>query len=160
MVIFNLSFLVKYITRFTEECFVTLIAVVFIIDGIKKTIALKDTKPPILVNASLVNSSMEQDVVVVNKTFQVDSNASDTSLESQLEKATMKANFFFSCLLFVFTFCVCVGLKSFRNKPFLTAKVDIYTKFMYICVSPENIIIKSSELIIKYIFQFFNIIYR
>ena len=37
----NLSFLVKYITRFTEDCFATLVAIIFIIDAIKSTIALR-----------------------------------------------------------------------------------------------------------------------
>lgn len=38
--VFNLSFLVKYITRFTEDCFAAIVAVMFIMDAIKSTFGI------------------------------------------------------------------------------------------------------------------------
>lgn len=110
LVAFNLSFLVKYITRFTEDCFATLVAIIFIIDAIKSTIGLRKLDDDYMPNKT-ANMTM--------KPIAVDPN----SLEYQLKKATQDANFFFSCLLFLITFAVCMGLKSFRNKPYLPTKV-------------------------------------
>jgi hypothetical protein len=36
LLVFNLSFLVKYITRFTEDCFASLVAAIFIYDAIRE----------------------------------------------------------------------------------------------------------------------------
>ncbi|KAL4222173.1 Sodium bicarbonate cotransporter 3 [Mactra antiquata] len=45
IVVFNLSALVKYITRFTEESFATLIAVIFIVEAFKKLFQIEDDYP-------------------------------------------------------------------------------------------------------------------
>lgn len=45
IVIFNLSALVKYITRFTEESFATLIAVIFIVEAFKKLFEIETDYP-------------------------------------------------------------------------------------------------------------------
>ena len=45
IVIFNLSALVKYITRFTEESFATLIAVIFIVEAFKKLFSIQTDYP-------------------------------------------------------------------------------------------------------------------
>ncbi|XP_061185498.1 electrogenic sodium bicarbonate cotransporter 1-like [Saccostrea echinata] len=45
IVTFNLSALVKYITRFTEESFATLIAVIFIVEAFKKVIEIGSEYP-------------------------------------------------------------------------------------------------------------------
>lgn len=45
IVIFNLSACVKYITRFTEDSFATLIAVIFIVEAFKKLFAIADDYP-------------------------------------------------------------------------------------------------------------------
>nr|BAU71495.1 putative sodium-driven chloride bicarbonate exchanger [Phreagena okutanii] len=50
IVIFNLSALVKYITRFTEESFATLIAVIFIVEAFKKLYEI-ETDYPINLNS-------------------------------------------------------------------------------------------------------------
>lgn len=109
MVAFNLSFLVKYITRFTEDCFATLVAIIFIIDAIKSTFGLRKA-PNNIANGTKPMANMT-------------TNTND--LEGQLTHAVQEANFFFSCLLFLITFAVCMGLKSFRNKPYLPTKVNI-----------------------------------
>ncbi|XP_045168202.1 electrogenic sodium bicarbonate cotransporter 1-like isoform X6 [Mercenaria mercenaria] len=45
IVIFNLSALVKYITRFTEESFATLIAIIFIVEAFKKLFEIETDYP-------------------------------------------------------------------------------------------------------------------
>ncbi|KAL8603683.1 hypothetical protein ACOMHN_017180 [Nucella lapillus] len=45
MVVFNLSALVRYITRFTEESFACLIALIFIYESFKKLAEIADEKP-------------------------------------------------------------------------------------------------------------------
>lgn len=40
VVAFDLSALVRYITRFTEESFASLIAVIFIVEAFKKTLGM------------------------------------------------------------------------------------------------------------------------
>lgn len=50
--------------------------------------------------------------------------------ETPLEKANRESTFFFSVLLFLMTFAVCMALKSFRNKPFLPSKVGFIFKHL------------------------------
>lgn len=117
LVVFNLSFLVKYITRFTEDCFATLVAIIFIIDAIKSTLSLR--KPDEIEILTLANSFS-------NTTFTSMNNVSSSfydSFDYKLYLANKDSDFFFSCLLFILTFAVCMGLKSFRNKPYLPTKV-------------------------------------
>jgi hypothetical protein len=45
MVAFDLSALVRYITRFTEESFAMLIAIIFIYEAFKKLFEINDHKP-------------------------------------------------------------------------------------------------------------------
>ena len=45
IVITDGSFCVKYITRYTEESFATLISMIFIVDGMKKLLAVKQQSP-------------------------------------------------------------------------------------------------------------------
>ena len=97
-VFFNLSFLVKFITRFTEECFASLVAIVFIIDAFKMTHKLKAAEV-------------------------MHSNLTSTYWDPIKEKANKEAVFYFSLILFVMTLVICVVLKSFRNKTFLPTKV-------------------------------------
>lgn len=47
IVIFNLSSLVKYITRFTEDSFATLIAVIFIVEAFKKLFEINTIHSPV-----------------------------------------------------------------------------------------------------------------
>jgi hypothetical protein len=117
LVMFNLSFLVKFITRFTEDCFATLVAIIFIMDAFKSTIALRN--PP-SDRTAVVNSSSN-----VTSTQQA-----PPSLETQLKEAERNVSFYFSVLLFFFTFIVCMSLKGFRNKPFMPSKIrEIFSDF-------------------------------
>ena len=45
IVAFDGSFAVKYITRYTEESFATLISSIFIVDGFKKVMGIEDRYP-------------------------------------------------------------------------------------------------------------------
>ena len=51
------------------------------------------------------------------------------NLQYELAKANQEASFFFSFLMFVFTFFVCMSLQGFRNKPFLPSKVGFFYSF-------------------------------
>lgn len=129
LVAFNLSFLVKYITRFTEDCFATLVAIIFIIDALKSTMGLRKMEngdsaaKTAIISASLSNVSTP--IPSLNASMMKSPPLDPNSLEYQLKKATTDANFFFSCLLFLVTFAICMSLKSFRNKPYLPTKVSI-----------------------------------
>lgn len=111
LVAFNLSFLVKYITPFTEDCFATLVAIIFIIDALKSTYNLRHGK--------------KLPVLISNDT---DEDYNQTTPMSQLEmdylKSKTNAEFYFSVVLFVLTFSVCMTLKAFRNKPYLPSNVN------------------------------------
>jgi anion exchange protein len=139
IVMFNLSFLVKYITRFTEDCFATLVAIIFIIDAIKSTLNLRHKKvaAKLLTGAALFSSSS-------NDSFFADDDESNytmssttpalaharSDLELSYEKASNDAVFFFSVLLFLLTFFVCMTLKAFRDKPFLPSKIrSVFSDF-------------------------------
>jgi anion exchange protein len=112
LVMFNLSFLVKFITRFTEDAFATLVAIIFIIDAIKSTMKLSASDYK--VTPSLANNSFEE----------IDFNFLNDTLISQEQKASdQQAVFFFSIILFIITFITCMGLKSFRNEPYLPSKI-------------------------------------
>lgn len=114
MVVFNLSFLVKYITRFTEDCFSAMVAIVFIIDAIRSLYNLKTIE---MSKANSTNTTM-------NGTSPYPLDKNPIFLNAQNE-----SKFYFSCILFVFTFLMCVGLKNFQNKPYLPSKVN----HSYIC---------------------------
>ena len=108
LVLFNLSFLVKYITRFTEDSFATLVAVIFIIDAVKSTIGLRHSDVVAKKNnATLFNQTSKRD-----------------GFNFDLKDANQETYFYFSVLLFLLTFFVSSTLKGFRNKPYLPSKVN------------------------------------
>ena len=145
-VTFILSFLVKYITRFTEDCFASLIASIFIYDAIREILNLRKVFPinyqpnvPLDYSCSCVFFS--------NRTFS-NSNQSElikylsaaTNLNKSTQELCMNVNgfvngtgcstpvyhpdiFFFSLLLFLFTFFICMGLQEFRTSAFFPTKV-------------------------------------
>lgn len=125
LVAFNLSFLVKYITRFTEDCFATLVAIIFIIDAIKSTFGLRKLPDePKSASSAVLNGSSSKSLFGSNlTTLAAKTTLNPNSVEYQLKQATQEANFFFSCLLFLITFAICMKLKAFRTKPYLPTKV-------------------------------------
>jgi hypothetical protein len=128
LVAFNLSFMVKYITRFTEDCFATLVAIIFIIDAIKSTLNLRKMQLPAAPSNVFLNYTedlLEDDhnhsLAYTQASYTV---LDENSLEYMYKKSNQQAVFYFSFLLFIMTFFICMTLKSFRNQPFLPSKVN------------------------------------
>lgn len=153
LVVFNLSYLVKYITRFTEDCFATLVAIVFIIDAIRNMMKISHTnehtsnKSHVQLfddhHANVNNDSLTFETssrltsipssylttslsVVETTTTAIITSTFKTSTNDMLFKEHQKSVFYLSILLFLGTFFICVFLKEFRKKPYLPNKVNIH----------------------------------
>ncbi len=146
-VVFNLSFLVKYITRFTEDCFASLVALIFIMDAIREILKLRkkyriNYQPGILLdytclcifNGNGSNVTMSNDTSIINSLFnQTTLNKTSQIVCEQAGGVVVGSGcstpvyhsdiFFFSLLLFLFTFCICMGLQEFRRSQFFPTKV-------------------------------------
>lgn len=122
-VVFNLSCLVKYITRFTEECFASLVATMFIMDAFKSLTGISKKYP---VDYSYgKNESIDR---VARSADELSSNESNFTEPKNLKTIEQLNSYypdvyFFSIILFIFTFLICISLKNIRNKPFLPTKV-------------------------------------
>ncbi|CAF1042986.1 unnamed protein product [Adineta steineri] len=146
-VTFNLSFLVKFITRFTEDCFASLVALIFIYDAIREILALR-TKYPINYQRNAIldyTCSCIFNTTLHKKTWMNTTNLNGyllnaTHLNQTSQLACTKAGgsvigsgcstpvyhadiFFFSLLLFIFTFLICMALQEFRHSQFFPTKV-------------------------------------
>lgn len=147
-VIFNLSFLVKYITRFTEDCFASLVASIFIYDAIREILKIRklypvNYRPNILLDYSCSclftdigeNETNINDTVVVDYLF----HGSNLNLTSQIACARAGGFvigsgcstpvyhadiFFYSVLLFLLTFLICMSLQEFRRSSFFPSRVS------------------------------------
>ncbi|CAF4570375.1 unnamed protein product [Rotaria sp. Silwood1] len=146
-VMFNLSFLVKYITRFTEDCFASLVALIFIYDAIREVFKIRklypvNYRPNVLLDysCSCLFTDIGYNETAINDTNIVDYLFHGTNLNKTSQIACMKAGgsvfgsgcltqvyhadiFFFSVLLFVFTFFICMALQEFRTSAFLPTKI-------------------------------------
>ena len=122
-VFFNLSFLVKFITRFTEDCFASLVAILFIIDAFKSIFKINSKYPAQIYgdgpkNISFCNctnsSVLLKDIV----------HAEDCTDLGAVWKCITKTTefvpdvFFFSILIFILTFLICMVLKAFRDSTY------------------------------------------
>ncbi len=113
LVMFNLSFLAKFITRFSEECFAGLVSIVFILDALKMTGRLhKAPKQP-----------FGQEVLTANNFSFLKTNIS-TSVAC-IGDDMIDSVFHFSILLFIMTLMMCMLLSKIRTKRYLTTKVRI-----------------------------------
>jgi len=146
-VTFNLSFLVKYITRFTEDCFASLVALIFIYDAIREILKIRKNypvnyRPNALLDysCSCIFTDIGMNETTLNDTTIVDYLFHGDNLNRTSQLACTKAGgfvdgsgcltpvyhadiFFFSVLLFIFTFFICMGLQEFRNTDFFSAKI-------------------------------------
>lgn len=146
-VTFNLSFLVKFITRFTEDCFASLVALIFIYDAIREILGLRLKYP---VNYGSNNTLDYSCSCLFNRSFNQalldDTNTVNTLINGQTLNKTLQTLcttyggsiigtgcntpvyqpdiFFFSVLLFIFTFFICMGLQEFRHSAFFPTKVN------------------------------------
>uniref|UniRef100_A0A1I8JM14 HCO3_cotransp domain-containing protein n=1 Tax=Macrostomum lignano TaxID=282301 RepID=A0A1I8JM14_9PLAT len=142
-VAFDLSALVKYITRFTEESFAGLIALIFIVEAVKKLLfigkeypsTLNDTDwKPLKPGQHLRLPSYKLNGVrrLLRQLFWLQYLVLGLVRDQQGLRGIIKANgeakaaaallcpdvFFFSCLLFIGTFAISYGLKMMRNSCF------------------------------------------
>lgn len=144
IVAFNFSFLVKFITRFTEDCFATLVAIIFVIDAIKSTLKLRLFRSPVLdKDISNLTTILSSNNFTTLEPFENQSNSylpQYDDLDLQLQVANQTAVFYFSVLLFLMTFVICMGLKSFREKPFLPSKVKLFFYFFFFVEKKINIL--------------------
>ncbi|CAF1623715.1 unnamed protein product, partial [Rotaria magnacalcarata] len=146
-VVFNLSFLVRYITRFTEDCFASLVALIFIVDAIRAILKIRkqypvNYRPNILLDysCSCIFTDIGENETTINDANVVDYLFHGTNLNKTSQTACTIAGgfvvgsgcstpvyhadiFFFSVLLFIFTFLICMVLKEFRNSSFLPANI-------------------------------------
>jgi anion exchange protein len=146
LVLTDLSFLVKYITRFTEECFAILIAFIFIKEAFLKLFAIRklnnfssnSSAYMSLVNNEscwecrhkkgfeLLNDSMEN---MSNFAYDLSSLAEAECRALGVEYEYIKKCtyipdvFLFSCVLFMLTFLLAMALRSVRTSPFFPASI-------------------------------------
>ncbi|CAF0827165.1 unnamed protein product [Adineta steineri] len=149
-VTFNLSFLVKYITRFTEDCFASLVALIFIYDAIREILKIRKLYPVNYRPSTLLDyscSCLFTDILYnetsINDTNVVDYLFNGTNLNKTSQLACTRAGgfvigsgcstpvyhadiFFCSVLLFVFTFFICMALQEFRHSTFFPSKVRTF----------------------------------
>lgn len=137
LVVFNLSFLVKYITRFTEDCFATLVAIVFIFDAIKNVYHMRDPHPiqsaahldPVVAAAesSLYYTNDSSLAAASTTTPKLLTSTTSTTVEPAIKPSYMTENdvYYLSVLLFLLSFFICTTLKEFRKKPYLPSKVRL-----------------------------------
>jgi hypothetical protein len=135
---------VKYITRFTEDCFASLVALIFIMDAIKEILKLRkrypiNYQPNVPLDYSCLCLGFNK--TIINNTNVTDLLYGATTLDPTLKKQCAMAGgilngtgcdtpvyadnvFFFSVLLFIFTFFICIGLQEFRHSTFFPTKVN------------------------------------
>lgn len=147
-VIFNLSFLVKYITRFTEDCFASLVAIIFIYDAIREILKIRklypvNYRPNVLLDysCSCMFTDINENQTSINDSAVVDYLFHGDNLNKTSQAACTQAGgfvvgsgcstpvyhadiFFFSVLLFLCTFLICMLLQVFRRSTFFTSSVS------------------------------------
>ena len=147
-----MSFLVKYITRFTEDCFASIVAVMFIMDAFKSTIGIYSEYPTKIGN-KFFEKSLDFECIcnkTTNSSFIIDKKIMFQNLNETLSNDIIDDNgfvvgcslngtefkckelgpeklypdiFVFSLLLFLLTFSVCLILKNIRDKNYFPKKV-------------------------------------
>ncbi|CAF0790608.1 unnamed protein product [Adineta steineri] len=131
MVVTDASYLVKYITRFTEESFAALIGIIFIYEAFDKMIEINHHQPARLHTNEILppncsclisnrrkryqNSTMTINDCYRNQSFQFIGENCNTINTKQF----IPDVFFFSIILFVSTFVMAYTLKNFKFTRFL-----------------------------------------
>ncbi|XP_076452508.1 sodium-driven chloride bicarbonate exchanger-like isoform X2 [Babylonia areolata] len=127
IVAFDLSAMVRYITRFTEESFAALISLIFIYEAFRKLLSIADDYPmkPPMDDVFVSNCSCNLSGLIVdasNTTDVIDEDyctlLNGTLVGEGCDPPVYQGIFFFSVLLFLGTFTLCYFLKVFRNTPF------------------------------------------
>ena len=140
LVAFDLSALVRYITRFTEESFAALISLIFIVESIVKLFNIASDYPinlnpevPLNYNCScdLTNVTLSPNISVesIGKTNCTKFNG--TLIGGGCDTPIYYADvFFFSVLLFLFTFSLAYFLKMSRNAPVFPTWVSLQSSLL------------------------------
>ncbi len=154
IVLSDLSALVRYITRFTEECFTVLVSLIFIYEAFAKLFAIRHQAPVgsgvagpgsgcycenngtetnnlTVVNDSLA-ASMYDECLTYKGRFVVGVGCISPDdcvyygwvLTGQCDNLPVPDVFFFSLLLFIGTFGVAMALRNFRTTPFFPSVVS------------------------------------
>lgn len=148
VVMFDLSALVRYITRFTEESFAALIAAIFVYEAINKALNIHHDYPINYEGVKLCecnlsgNSTNDKGSLNLIPRFSSEylANNSFSSYKELCKKLggnligpacrTTDNIFFFSIILFVGTFVVAISLKNLRSTRFFPARIrSIFSDF-------------------------------
>ncbi|CAF0855369.1 unnamed protein product [Brachionus calyciflorus] len=134
IVVTDCSALVKYITRFTEESFASLIAFIFIKESISKLIEIHKTyeysnDPNKYVNDYLNNSNCSRCVHLGNQTiagnFLNQKECENLGSAYQFRKDCKYSPdvFFVSVFLYIFTFLLAMTIRAFRTSRFFPSSI-------------------------------------
>ena len=142
MVAFDLSALVRYITRFTEESFAALISLIFIVEAVVKLIRISVDYPINLQPGTVLNYNCSCDLtnVTLSPNISADSigkenctNFNGTLIGGGCDTPIYYPDiFFFSVLLFLGTFTMSYSLKIFRNAPLFPTSVSVHRAVMFL----------------------------
>ncbi|TNN60781.1 Band 3 anion exchange protein [Liparis tanakae] len=108
------SFLVKFISRFTQEIFSILISLIFIYETFNKLIKIFKTHPLVLNYEHLSNTSNNPFHTILVKHTEVDSNGNITTYETELQRAYPNTALLSMCLMFG-CFLIAYFLRHFKN---------------------------------------------
>ncbi|KAK7500834.1 hypothetical protein BaRGS_00008078 [Batillaria attramentaria] len=109
IVIFNLSALVRYLTRFTEESFACLIAIIFIYESFKKLAEIAEKTAPLRMNPEEGND-------MSNVTEEVCNSLGDI-VQWECHQTFVSDVFLMCLILFFVTFGIALFLVEFRQWP-------------------------------------------
>ncbi|KAL8587703.1 hypothetical protein ACOMHN_020921 [Nucella lapillus] len=133
MVAFDLSALVRYITRFTEESFAALISLIFIVEAIVKLIRISTEYPINLDPGTVPNYNCSCNLTDVALNPNISEESIDKSNCTKFNGTLIGGGcntpiyypdiFFFSVLLFLGTFTLSFSLKLSRNASFFPTVV-------------------------------------
>ncbi|UJR16088.1 hypothetical protein I4U23_003000 [Adineta vaga] len=129
MVVTDASYLVKYITRFTEESFAALIGIIFIYEAFDKMIEINQHRPvrlhtrkvlPPNCSCALTKYTNKSTPITINDCYRNRSyEFTGTSCNLIQNQAYIPDVFFFSIILFLSTFVLAYTLKNFKFSRFL-----------------------------------------
>lgn len=151
IVLFDLSALVQFVTRFTEEGFALLISLIFVFEAFEKLIHVMKHHPihfsdvPIIEQCSgLCASPYWNGSHIFNDTNQWRENVTDLWSNKSMQDCVLDGGnwtipgvdvhkqepevFFMSVILFFGTFSTAMTLKGMKSKPFFPSQVSINTK--------------------------------
>ncbi|XP_072299053.1 solute carrier family 4 member 1a (Diego blood group) [Eucyclogobius newberryi] len=116
------SFLVKFISRFTQEIFSILISLIFIYETFVKLSKIFKSHPLILNYDKLNQSAPDPFHPIIHETMVVDSDGNVTTIEKEYERAYPNTALLSMCLMFG-CFLIAYFLRIFKNGPYLPGPI-------------------------------------